>query len=767
MDILIFLLGLGLLPLVLGGCLITPDSNGLVTIPANWKNIEKSAFDQCLRLKTLDFESGSQLQTIGESAFHESGLSGTITIPASVTSIGEQAFWYCNSLNNLVFQSSSQLLNIGEYAFQHSGVSGTIIIPASVTIIQPHAFLFCDSLKTVVFSCESSVSIGYEAFTGTDVSSISLPHRARCDRCGATVNPLDACYPTGQPTAQPTTKPTQPTGQPSALPTGQPTTQPSSQPTAQPSAVPTGQPSTQPTAQPSAVPTGQPTGLPSVAPTSSPTFRGTRNAHFNLTFDQSRCGKEYNYCRNVTLTGIPLVEATYLSVFPPKLPWLNGEFINLYIRKKGGGVATIQCSPLERGDCGDKEFGFCVVNYNVTGYVHPEHGGTLYVDLYSNAKRKECTPQMQFEVTRNEIPTAVPTMSPTHQVESFKGEPFDVTISPSTVGVAAAFAALLTLGLGVYFSFLRKDSKATEITVLKAGVVMLIFGGEFATTIVLLKQLFESQEQAWGVVISVARLLHALVAAFLLATIYGSSKLQERTGLVGLLDRKHMGLNSKMYALASCCCIFDIQTFLLLPWKESEFTKQCSGTVPNMLMFRTVQLTTIFTSLVNIGSQIPYLSTTPFNVYTSFFYVNIVFSSFRALISMLAYCVLAGVLQQCDVAMADDSDYSTRSHANTVEMTPNVLHIGVDGSNQQVVLADLQEVIKQLQLRFQLQEKEANNQKMQMQQQLEQQQQQQQQQLQLQRQLDLMMQKIEELQRQLTYGHDDIPMAKEPDASQV
>ena len=74
---------------------------------------------------------------------------------------------------------------------------------------------------------------------------------------------------------------------------------------------------------------------------------------------------------------------------------------------------------------------------------------------------------------------------------------------------------------------------------------MLIFGGEFATTIVLLTQLFESTEQVWGVVITVARLLHALVAAFLLTTIYGSSRLQEQTGLVGLLDRKHMGLNSE------------------------------------------------------------------------------------------------------------------------------------------------------------------------------------------------------------------------------
>ena len=411
-------------------------------------------------------------------------------------------------------------------------------------------------------------------------------------------------------------------------------------------------------------------------------------------------------------------ETTYLSVFPPKLPWSPGDYVHLNIREKGGGVKEIEnCEGLASGNCGGNEFGFCFINYDVSEYVHPEHGGTLYIDAYSNTINMGCPIQMKLEVSRKQIPTAAPTISPTMQGNGTKeviinknnGELFDLTVSPSTVGVAAAFAALLTLGLGVYFSFLRKGSKAAEITVVKAGVVMLIFGGEFATTIVLLTQLFESTEQAWGVVITVARLLHALVAAFLLATIYGSSRLQEQTGLVGLLDRKHMGLNSKMYALASCCCIIDIQTFLLLPWKESEFTKQCSGTVPNMLMFRTVQLTTILTSLVNIGSQIPYLSTTPFSVYTSFFYVNIAFASFRALISMLAYCVLAGVLQECEVAKAVDSDSSTSSPTSNVQMsevTSNVLHNGVDGSNQQVVHGDVQEMIKQLQLRNRLQEEE-------------------------------------------------------------
>ena len=85
------------------------------------------------------------------------------------------------------------------------------------------------------------------------------------------------------------------------------------------------------------------------------------------------------------------------------------------------------------------------------------------------------------------------------------------------------------------------------------------------------------------------------------------------------------------------------------------------------------------------------------------------------------------------------------------EMTSNVLHNGFDDSNRQVVHGDVQEMIKQLQLRNQLQEE-----------QLEQQQHQQ-----LEQQQQFMMQKFEELQRQLSYPRDDIPVSVEPDASQV
>ena len=55
-------------------------------------------------MTSVIFEDGSQLQSIGETAFQQSGLT-TITIPASVTSIGTYAFYICSSLTSILVPS--------------------------------------------------------------------------------------------------------------------------------------------------------------------------------------------------------------------------------------------------------------------------------------------------------------------------------------------------------------------------------------------------------------------------------------------------------------------------------------------------------------------------------------------------------------------------------------------------------------------------------------------------------------------------------------
>ena len=61
------------------GCVITPDTNGLVTIPNNWTAIEDNSFNGCLALKTLIFESPSKVTHIGYKSFFNVSLSAQYT----------------------------------------------------------------------------------------------------------------------------------------------------------------------------------------------------------------------------------------------------------------------------------------------------------------------------------------------------------------------------------------------------------------------------------------------------------------------------------------------------------------------------------------------------------------------------------------------------------------------------------------------------------------------------------------------------------------
>ncbi len=149
------------------GCFITPDQSGHVLIPATVTSIDRNAFDGCSSLRSVTFESGSQLTSIGYAAFRESGLT-SIIIPASVTSISDKyeqsyAFQFCRSLRSVTFESGSQLASIGDYAFQYTGLT-SIIIPASVTSIDNRAFTGCESLSSVIFESGSQLaSIGIYA----------------------------------------------------------------------------------------------------------------------------------------------------------------------------------------------------------------------------------------------------------------------------------------------------------------------------------------------------------------------------------------------------------------------------------------------------------------------------------------------------------------------------------------------------------------------------------------------------------------------------
>ena len=82
------------------------------------------ALDPTSRLKTVTFESGSVLESIGENAFWGCTQLTSVEIPDSATSIGEDAFRSCSSLTTATIGSGINF--IGEGAFSFGGLTSAV-----------------------------------------------------------------------------------------------------------------------------------------------------------------------------------------------------------------------------------------------------------------------------------------------------------------------------------------------------------------------------------------------------------------------------------------------------------------------------------------------------------------------------------------------------------------------------------------------------------------------------------------------------------------
>lgn len=124
-----------------------------VFIPATVTSIGRFAFRCCKFLATVTFAEGSQLKSIGVSAF-----SGTtpahpifteIQIPASVETIGTNAFYNCQDLESITLPAS--LKTIESSAFSYCRNLSEIKLPTSLTTIEISVFDGCSSLETVFY----------------------------------------------------------------------------------------------------------------------------------------------------------------------------------------------------------------------------------------------------------------------------------------------------------------------------------------------------------------------------------------------------------------------------------------------------------------------------------------------------------------------------------------------------------------------------------------------------------------------------------------
>jgi len=171
-----------------------PDGkNGHYTIPDNVNSIGDTAFHNCSRLASVTipdsvttigggaFEGCSSLTSvtipnsvtsIGGTAFYDCSRLASMTIPDSVTSIEDWTFFRCGSLTSVTIPDN--VTSIGYYAFAGCGLR-SVTIGNSVTSIDSYAFVGCSSLTSVTIP-DSVTSIDIGAFVGcSSLTSVTIP----------------------------------------------------------------------------------------------------------------------------------------------------------------------------------------------------------------------------------------------------------------------------------------------------------------------------------------------------------------------------------------------------------------------------------------------------------------------------------------------------------------------------------------------------------------------------------------------------------------
>lgn len=125
-----------------------------VFIPATVTSIGNGAFSYCRFLATVTFAEGSQLKSIGASAFfgseYEPPIFTEIKIPDSVETIGSRAFYWCRNLKKITLPSALKTLSLSTFTYCTS--LSDVYLPASLTDIGSNIFFQCSNLTNIYYA---------------------------------------------------------------------------------------------------------------------------------------------------------------------------------------------------------------------------------------------------------------------------------------------------------------------------------------------------------------------------------------------------------------------------------------------------------------------------------------------------------------------------------------------------------------------------------------------------------------------------------------
>lgn len=126
------------------------------------------------------------VKSIGYYSFNLCNNLNNVHIGKGVTTVANSAFCECNALTNLTFDENSELVTIGESAFRQSGVIN-IVLPDSLKTIGINAFTSCTNLEHVTIGsgitlinnyafsrCSNILSVTIKATTPPTLGSMSI-----------------------------------------------------------------------------------------------------------------------------------------------------------------------------------------------------------------------------------------------------------------------------------------------------------------------------------------------------------------------------------------------------------------------------------------------------------------------------------------------------------------------------------------------------------------------------------------------------------------